>query len=236
MSDLPDLEDAVTGEVDASEGSPPGASRETADSGAAAAQSGTDEKEKSAVEASNYYFFKSTPAHLAAQYKPQLLATGAAAAAAASNSNASASAGPSVWNTAGTWEEKDFSVWARERMDSLFIGIGPEDLDDGSAMVTRTDKVTGEASVVWARGKKKANFELSVTLVWEGTYKGAKATGKIMLPDLDVMNLDDFEVEVTADATDSAHAALRTALRSDDVADEFRRRVADFCKELCARD
>lgn len=53
---------------------------------------------------SNYYFFKSTPAHLAEQYKPKPIeATNAAAVAGAAPA---ATNGASAWNKGGTWEEK----------------------------------------------------------------------------------------------------------------------------------
>jgi len=66
---------------------------------------------------SNYYFFKSTPKDEAAKYAPQPIT-----APAPSTSPDLARQG-SAWNAAGTWEDRDMSNWAHERIKSLFGGF-----------------------------------------------------------------------------------------------------------------
>ncbi len=186
----------------------------------------------SAAEKSKYYFFKSTPAHLAAQYKPQPIANPAAEEASSSTAD-----GPSKWNKGGTWEEKDNSTWARERMETLFVGVElpAGKLQGGSASITKADSVTGDASVVWTRGKKRCSYEMSVTLSWTGEHNGTATSGKVKMPDLDFTNVDDFDIEVTIDASDAAHTAVRAALRSY-FPDLLRDRVKVFVDELSQRD
>lgn len=193
----------------------------------------TSNESSSAVDKSNYYFFKSTPAHLASMYKPQLISAGSDAP----TSTTTSSSGPSAWNSSGTtWEEKGVSDWAKERLETLFVGIEPADgVAPGTVSITRATSVNGEASLVYTRGKKRCSFEFQVTLEWEGSLDDNKASGKVSLPDLDFTNMDDFEIEITANTNDPTHIKLRDALRKH-TTQQFRDRMKMFVDELCQRE
>jgi hypothetical protein len=85
----------------------------------------------------------------------------------------------SVWNQAGTWEEKDVSNWA---CAELKCGMetcrfaGPVDVTVQSATVT------GSASIAQVRGKKRYIYELVVEVTWTAAGVG---DGKMTFPDID---------------------------------------------------
>lgn len=56
---------------------------------------------------------------------------------------------------------QDTTKEAISRINDLFVGIESKS-DQGFVCVTKASKVTGEASIVFTRGKKKVNFEFEV--------------------------------------------------------------------------
>ena len=74
--------------------------------------------------------------------------------------------GGSQWNSAGTYEEKDISRWARDHLHSLLAGLAVPKAGGTTmnAYVGTGDavKVTGDASCVFSRGKYKFIYDLSV--------------------------------------------------------------------------
>lgn len=105
----------------------------------------------------------------------------------------------SVWNTAGTWEEKDFTDWAIDSLKDQIMKCNYH-LPDGSpdpkahVQVTKITKLlsskvaggTCHASVATVRGKKKYIFEFNVCVHWEMTLgDGRKCRGEMTFLDVD---------------------------------------------------
>jgi hypothetical protein len=117
--------------------------------------------------------------------------------AAAVEANAAKPTNGSAWNAAGTYEERDVSAWARTRVEALLLEAGGS-APCGKVAVTSA-ACTGEAHVVFVRGKRRAAFELRVSMGWrsgendqiQGT---AKTREEVTGDDID----DESDVELTA--------------------------------------
>ncbi len=95
----------------------------------------------------------------------------------------------SVWNKAGTWEEKDVTCWAQESLDAALLAtqfILPVSSPAPGAICTiASSKSSGHASFAMVRGKKRYIYEFAVTLEWEFAVNTDKACGSMSFPDFD---------------------------------------------------
>ena len=89
----------------------------------------------------------------------------------------------SAWNTAGTWEDKDKTSWAKKRLKQLMEDIVLIDDDGSSCQVTKLEKIEGDASIISARGKTRYvydfGFEMKFTVIHapSGDVNGEKEDG-----------------------------------------------------------
>ena len=98
--------------------------------------------------------------------------------------------GSSAWNTAGTWEEKDVSNWAKEALQGLLLSckyVLPEGSPSpGSlALVSKVTTLDGHASYATVRGKKRYIYEFSIIVKWTLTLGDEQASGQMTFPDVD---------------------------------------------------
>ncbi|KAF1336744.1 Activator of 90 kda heat shock protein atpase 1, partial [Globisporangium splendens] len=117
--------------------------------------------------------------------------------------------GNSVWNSAGTWEEKDKSVWARERLKELILDSFS--FVDGSHKVSikanSIVKCDGEAKIVFSRGKKRCGYDISLKFEWTSTRADGEedpegvdeVTGHVEVHDFDDTSGEDYEIKVTTE-------------------------------------
>ncbi|KAG2493273.1 hypothetical protein HYH03_008410 [Edaphochlamys debaryana] len=73
--------------------------------------------------------------------------------------------GASAWNAAGTFEERNATSWAKDRLKGLLGGL---ELAGGEVTVTDVNSVEGEANIFLVRGKKRSGFDLEMQLAWKG--------------------------------------------------------------------
>jgi tetratricopeptide (TPR) repeat protein len=148
-------------------------------------------------------------------------------AAAAANSDVIGS----VWNQAGTWEEKEISKWACETLQSMLETTSYES-EIGHASVSKAE-VTGSASVAMVRGKKRYIYELAVSIEW----KVGGSQGKINFPDVDgtcmvgeAYDAAGFQI----DATDPAHDAntLHNIVFKRGLRDELHKSIDGWVEHL----
>lgn len=100
--------------------------------------------------------------------------------------------GTSVWNTGGTWEEKDVSEWAKNSLTEMILQTSytlPNSSPAPGAVVT-ADKVSsleGHASVAVVRGKMRFIYEYSCKIDWQVTKDddGLNCKGSLAIPDID---------------------------------------------------
>ncbi|OWM89238.1 uncharacterized protein LOC116197684 [Punica granatum] len=106
----------------------------------------------------------------------------------------------SVWNKAGTWEEKNLNNWAADRIKELLGCIGSLDFPAGKAQIAEVTKCTGDAFLVTVRNKKRVGYTYELTLKVEGewTIREEKKTvkGHVDIPEFSFGELDDLQAEV----------------------------------------
>lgn len=109
------------------------------------------------------------------------------------NSSTADVGGKSAWNTAGTWEERDVTPWAKETLQAALL-TAEYILPDGSpspgsrAIVSKVSKLEGNCSFASVRGKKKYIYEFSITIKWVltlGDDHTKTCHGEITFPDVD---------------------------------------------------
>jgi hypothetical protein len=127
-------------------------------------------------------------------------------------------AGSSVWNTAGTWEEKSMTPWGKEKMEELLVGVEfelPNDL--GTLKTTKMKDLTGDCSITMIRKKKKYLFDWSFKLDWSVKLKDiGPCTGSLTFPDVtpDSEGEYDAQMEVNSSTPPAARAILDQFVRN----------------------
>ena len=120
-----------------------------------------------------------TRALLDAQKAPRRIEPVAPAAPAA------AAGGASVWNAAGTYEERDCSSWALAALKPRLAAVRA-----GACTVREVAALEGTAQVVSARGRTKRPFDLRFELRWrarweaDGNSAGAECQGVLLYSDV----------------------------------------------------
>jgi hypothetical protein len=97
---------------------------------------------------------------------------------------AAAKAGESQWNTAGTWEEKNKTIWATDRLREVLIcsqSVGI--VADDKIEFTDVKKIEGDAQICIVRGKKRYIYDFNITLAWDCYIADKVYQGKLVLAD-----------------------------------------------------
>lgn len=106
----------------------------------------------------------------------------------------------SVWNKAGTWEEKNLNKWASDRIKELLVAIGSLEFSAGKAEISEVSKCYGDAFLVTVRNKKRVGYtyELTLKIKGEWTVKEEQKTVKahIDIPEFSFGELDDLQMEI----------------------------------------
>ena len=97
--------------------------------------------------------------------------------------------GSSVWNKAGTWEEKDVSAWAQESLDAALLAaqytLADSSPAPGALCTVESSKCSGHALVATVRGKKRYIYEYAINIKWTFVVDKDKACGNMSFPDFD---------------------------------------------------
>ncbi|OMP05184.1 hypothetical protein COLO4_09003 [Corchorus olitorius] len=106
----------------------------------------------------------------------------------------------SVWNKAGTWEEKNLNSWATQRIKELLQSLSSLDFSCGKAEIADITKCVGDAFLVTVRNKKRVGYTYELTLNFKGEWllREEKKTvkGRIEIPEFSFGELDDLQMEV----------------------------------------
>lgn len=122
----------------------------------------------------------------------------------------------SAWNSANTWEERDCSKWALDKLPQLFSE--KETLPKSnqySVQIKELSNAQGTAQIAHVRGKARFIYELSFDLkfsVTDGT--DSKYKGKISVSDVINDQLDDIEFALTWDGKSPPGSELSTVKNS----------------------
>lgn len=148
-------------------------------------------------------------------------------AAAAPVSVPEVAAGGSVWNQAGTYEEKIFSPWARDRMKSLLMDVevdltvtsGLSAFQLGTVKISSVKSVAGDAQITINRGKRKYIYDLTAEVEWrvevtnmQSGAVAATATGTLSLEDMSADS--DYEITSVAVNKTTGDTALANSVVS----------------------
>jgi len=124
----------------------------------------------------------------------------------------------SSWNVAGTWEEKDTSVIAREELERILSSGDFVLLDgEGTRICVTKASITGDSYAYNIRGRPRLGFELKVKISWEGTFEGQEVSGDLDISELDSSDLDGMDIRekkpsgkaAPSEASKKASAALK---------------------------
>ncbi|KAL6977933.1 hypothetical protein U1Q18_026719 [Sarracenia purpurea var. burkii] len=106
----------------------------------------------------------------------------------------------SVWNRAGTWEEKNLNKWASDRIQELLVSVGSLEFSGGRAEITDVSKCLGDAFLVTVRNKKRVSYTYELTLRVKGEWltgeEKKNVKGYIDIPEFSIGELDDLQFEV----------------------------------------
>ncbi|XP_012473051.1 uncharacterized protein LOC105790157 [Gossypium raimondii] len=106
----------------------------------------------------------------------------------------------SVWNKAGTWEEKNLNNWATQRLKELLKSVGSLDLSCGKAEISDVTKCVGDAFLVTVRNKKRVGYTYELTLKINGEWhlleEKKTVKGHIDIPEFSFGELDDLQMAV----------------------------------------
>lgn len=106
----------------------------------------------------------------------------------------------SAWNSAMTWEERDCTKWAMEKLPTLFADS--EDVpktNQYTVQIKGLSNTQGNAQIAHVRGKARFIYELSFDLKFSVSDEKSdnKYKGKISVADVINDQLDDIELAVT---------------------------------------
>ncbi|MCO5547524.1 hypothetical protein L7F22_000974 [Adiantum nelumboides] len=100
----------------------------------------------------------------------------------------------SVWNQAGTWEERCITKWATIRLEELLMSLEPLQLKEGYAQVTEVSRCAGEATLVTVRNKKRYGYSYEISLKFKGDWRESKdLQGTLKVPEASYNDLDDLQ-------------------------------------------
>lgn len=113
----------------------------------------------------------------------------------------------SAWNSAGTFEEKQYSKWFKEKVRAVInsdtIVTLPNDLP---CLDLTLDSVYGDASIACTRGKVKYIHDISLDLKWKfETEDGKKGEGTAKFE-----NDGDGDYDVVVEVDNKTHSQVRS--------------------------
>eukprot|EP00428_Durinskia_dybowskii_P060637 CAMPEP_0170381708 /NCGR_PEP_ID=MMETSP0117_2-20130122/14554_1 /TAXON_ID=400756 /ORGANISM="Durinskia baltica, Strain CSIRO CS-38" /LENGTH=195 /DNA_ID=CAMNT_0010637299 /DNA_START=42 /DNA_END=629 /DNA_ORIENTATION=+ len=101
----------------------------------------------------------------------------------------------SAWNSANTWEERDCTKWALDKLPQLFTGS--EELPKSNQYTVQINQLSnaqGTAQIAHVRGKARFIYELSFDLEFTVSSGDKDYKGKVSVSDVINDQLDDLEL------------------------------------------
>ncbi|ETO16603.1 hypothetical protein RFI_20735 [Reticulomyxa filosa] len=192
-----------------------------------AAKGDSENKTKSKIDSSSYYFFKSTDPEQAKKFKPQKVDEQTAKEK--EEQTASKSMG-SLWNTGSTMEEYDYSEWVHQQLKQELLRVqfkgAPIKIDevekvDGTVLLRGGRKkkeqmcicACAKATYLLTRGKLRAGWDLSFKAKWKGIVDEKEVEGTISMEDIaDGEDSDEWGFEVECKKSRSEDQKARSTI------------------------
>ncbi|CAL9059465.1 uncharacterized protein LOC135625880 [Musa acuminata AAA Group] len=106
----------------------------------------------------------------------------------------------SVWNQAGTWEERNLNSWASNRIKELLKSLGSLEFSSGKAYIEEVTKCSGDAFLVTVRNKKRVGYTYEVTIKFKGDWliqkENKKIKGHLDIPEFSFGELEDLQIQI----------------------------------------
>ncbi|KAG2520207.1 hypothetical protein JM18_000957 [Phytophthora kernoviae] len=104
--------------------------------------------------------------------------------------------GGSAWNQGNTFEEKDMTSWAKDKLEKIVSGISAP-LGSGEGVVTSLEvrNLEGDASIAMVRGAKRYIFDFTFTLAVTLKQTEGSVAGELRFLDLSSDCGGDYDVE-----------------------------------------
>jgi activator of HSP90 ATPase len=117
---------------------------------------------------------------------------------------------------AGTWEERDHSIWCKDKLTELLQQLQVP-TPQGTIEVTKVKEVKGDASITFSRGKSRYLYEFDITLEWQVELESGPAKGTLQLPDMSYDCEGQYDVVITVDklTAPAARAFIDQYIRSE---------------------
>ncbi|EOA14492.1 hypothetical protein CARUB_v10027708mg [Capsella rubella] len=190
------------------------------------------EEEKTKEGSSYRYWVREATADAAPPPLPQKL----------SNNDVALNAAPaslgSLWNRAGTWEEKSLTKWATDRLKELLGSVGSLQFSSGKAEIIDVNRCVGDAFLVTVRNKKRVGYTYELSLKVEGEWSCEenmkKVKGSLEIPEFSFGELDDLEVDVKLSEDKELSQQLKQLIRLDmkQFLEPIRLKLGQFEQEL----
>ncbi|THU57613.1 hypothetical protein C4D60_Mb03t05370 [Musa balbisiana] len=102
---------------------------------------------------------------------------------------------------AGTWEERNLNSWASNRIKELLKSMDSLEFSNGKAYINDVSKCSGDAFLVTVRNKKRVGYTYELTLKFKGEWliqnENKKIKGHLDIPEFSFGELEDLQVEVS---------------------------------------
>ncbi|KAL0922243.1 hypothetical protein M5K25_006214 [Dendrobium thyrsiflorum] len=141
----------------------------------------------------------------------------------------------SVWNQAGTWEEKNLNSWANGRIKELLSSMSLE-FSNGKVAIDEVTKCSGDAFLITVRNKKRVGYTYELTLRFEGEWsikdQKEKIKGHLDIPEFSFGELDDLKIETRISNDISAEVKAQISEDLLSFLEPIRKKLAEFEQEL----
>ncbi|CAF2333619.1 hypothetical protein BRARA_J01208 [Brassica rapa] len=144
----------------------------------------------------------------------------------------------SLWNQAGTWEEKNITKWATDRLKELLVSVGSLQFSSGKAEIIDVNRCVGDAFLVTVRNKKRVGYTYELSLKVQGEWSfeedTKKVKGSLDIPEFSFGELDDLEVNVKLSEDKELSQQLKQQVRLDmkQFLEPIRLKLGQFEQEL----
>ena len=167
---------------------------------------------------------------------PKQISSADAAATPAAKANVK---GVSSWNSAGTWEEKDVSGWAKEtcknKIEAATFTL-PAGVEGAVVKVVEVKNFEGDASVATVRGKRRFIYDFNFTVKWEVELEGHTVKGQLKFPDVALDCDGEYEstYEIDRECPPAARPLLDRFVKNDreSLKEEIVKAIGSFVEEF----
>lgn len=125
----------------------------------------------------------------------------------------------SVWNQAGTWEERNLNSWASSRIKELLNSLGSLEFSSGNACIDEVSKCSGDAFLVTVRHKKRVGYTYELTLKFKGEWliqeEKKKIQGHLDIHEFSFGELDDLQIEIRLSEANGLATEDKMQIRKD---------------------